>query len=59
MPILLEDYRKISVERKGIEEKDFFTSQQVRYVSDKTVRVLTDKTARVRHRARMEQLTRI
>ncbi|KAJ1493197.1 beta-lactamase-like protein, partial [Baffinella frigidus] len=29
MPILLEDYRKISVERRGIEEKDFFTSQQV------------------------------
>jgi predicted metal-dependent RNase len=32
MPILLEDYRKISVERRGVDEKDFFTSEQVRDV---------------------------
>eukprot|EP00960_Hanusia_phi_P049205 759436-Hanusia_phi.AAC.4 len=30
MPILLEDYRKISVERRGVEEKDMFTSQQIK-----------------------------
>ncbi|EKX46018.1 hypothetical protein GUITHDRAFT_70813 [Guillardia theta CCMP2712] len=30
MPILLEDYRKISVERRGVEEKDMFSSQQIK-----------------------------
>ena len=30
MPILLEDYRKISVERRGVEQKDFFTSEQIK-----------------------------
>ena len=30
MPILLEDYRKISVDRRGVEQKDFFTSEQIK-----------------------------
>lgn len=29
-PILLEDYRKISVERKGVSESNFYTSQMIK-----------------------------
>lgn len=44
-PILLEDYRKITVERKG--ESNFFTSQQIKDCMKKVVAVNLHETVKV------------
>lgn len=44
-PILLEDYRKITVDRKG--EKDFFTSQMIKDCMKKVVAVNLHQTVQV------------
>ena len=44
-PILLEDYRKISVERKG--EKNFFTSAMIKRCMSKVITVDLHQTVRV------------
>ena len=45
-PILLEDYRKITVDRKG--ETDFFTSQMIKDCMKKVVPVNLHQTVHVR-----------
>jgi integrator complex subunit 11 len=46
-PILLEDYRKITVERKGEKESNFFTSQHIKECMKKVVAVNLHQTVQV------------
>lgn len=47
-PILLEDYRKIAVDKKG--EANFFTSQMIKDCMKKVVAVRLHQTVQVRPR---------
>lgn len=46
-PILLEDYRKVAVDKKG--EANFFTSQMIKDCMKKVVAVHLHQTVQVRH----------
>ena len=47
MPILLEDYRKISVERRGVEAKDFFNSEQIKQCMLKVTACALEETVTI------------
>eukprot|EP00292_Cryptomonas_paramecium_P007142 CAMPEP_0113730174 /NCGR_PEP_ID=MMETSP0038_2-20120614/43010_1 /TAXON_ID=2898 /ORGANISM="Cryptomonas paramecium" /LENGTH=446 /DNA_ID=CAMNT_0000662201 /DNA_START=21 /DNA_END=1358 /DNA_ORIENTATION=+ /assembly_acc=CAM_ASM_000170 len=47
MPILLEDYRKITVERRGVGEKDFFTSDMIKQCMLKITPIALEETAMI------------